>query len=138
MTMILYNIILGSFEESFDINILEKHKVTHILNVASECEVYEIVGRVYAKYVIPDNCYLSNIKNILDDCIKFIYDSHKNKGVVFVHCLEKVGRSICIIIAYIVFKKWDYNEAYKYILSLIKNDVYPKYLEETYKYLTAN
>jgi len=103
--MILYNLIIGSFEESFDINILEKHKVTHILNVASECEVSERVGRVYAKYAIPDDCYLSNIKNILDDCIKFIYDAHKNKGIVFVHCLEGVSRSICIIIAYIVSKK---------------------------------
>ncbi len=37
MSKILENLILGSFEESFNMHLLTKYNVTHILNVAEEC-----------------------------------------------------------------------------------------------------
>lgn len=56
MSLIVPNLILGGFDESFDQDLLAHHDVTHILNVASECNVLERVGRAYAKHSVPDDC----------------------------------------------------------------------------------
>ena len=59
MSVVLPNLILASFEESFDHNV--NVNVTHILNVALECDVSERVDRVYAKHGIADDCENSDM-----------------------------------------------------------------------------
>ena len=135
MTMILPNLVVGSFEESFNIDILSKQKISHILNVAAECEVSERVGLVYAKHAVADDCKDEDISVILDECLDYIRKAHTEGGTVFVHCLEGKSRSICVCIAYMVkVLCWDFQDAYTTIASKRQIDIYGIYLSQTRDY----
>lgn len=112
MTAVLPNLIIGGFAESFDFDLLALAGVTHILNVAEECEVLERVGRTYAEHAIADDCDRSDISKILPACMVFIRDAHAAGGCVFVHRLEGVGRSACICACFMVERlAWTHDRA---------------------------
>lgn len=139
MSLIVPGIILGSFEESFDRDTLTKYQVTHVLNVASECNILQRVDLIYAKFPIADDCYESNIINIIDPCMNFIQHCHQSNGCVFIHCLEGVSRSACIVLYYLIMHlRWDPNAT---IVHLKKCrpivDPFPRYLEQTMSYYTS-
>jgi protein-tyrosine phosphatase len=105
MSVVLPGLILGGFEESFDRSILERHGVTHVLNVAEECEVSQRVGLCYGKYGVPDDDPEADITAILDGCMDFMQSSTRLQGgCVFVHCLEGVSRSVCVVLCYMVLR----------------------------------
>jgi len=129
MSCVVPGLLLASFEESFDRRLLETYQVSHVLNVAIECNVSERLDLVYAKFGIADDCDNSDMTEILDDCIKFIKDA---QGCVLVHCLEGISRSVCIVIAYLV-KECAFIHHLQIIRPII--DTYPLYLEQTLRYL---
>jgi protein-tyrosine phosphatase len=137
MSELFANLILASFEESFDKSILAKYKVTHVLNVASECNVSERVGLVgqplvYAKHGIEDDCLTADIAEILPYCMHFIKEAHSNGGVVLVHCLEGKSRSVCVCAAYMVLALyWDWTLAINHIQSKRNIDIFPRYEMQT-------
>lgn len=140
MSLIVPNLIVGSFEESFDRSILKQYTVTHILNVATECEVSDRVDLVYAKYAIEDDCpdESADITKIMDDCMRFIKNAHDVGGCVFVHCLEGKSRSVCVVLAYMCkHLMWNWNDAY---LHMERNrpqmDIYMKYFYATKLWLS--
>lgn len=132
MTIIIPRLIVGSFEESFDVAILEKNNITHILNVASELHVSERVGRCYAKFGIQDDDPSEDIQKTLPNALKFIHSAFQNDGSVFVHCLEGKSRSVCVCIAYLViFLGMNFDESIKLVSDKRNIDIYPRYLEQT-------
>ena len=66
----------------------------------------------------------------------FIVNAHKMGGV-FVHCLEGVSRSICVVLCYLVqHNGWIFENALMHMRSLRPHiDIFPKYLEDTRNYL---
>jgi len=137
MPEILKNLILGSFEDSYDNEILSKYNVTHVLNVASEINVNERVGYIYEKHGVPDDDDYSDISLIFEDCINFIKNAHENNGVVLVHCWFGVCRSVCVILAYMVIVEgWNFDNAYIHIRRLRPEmDIYKLYLIQTREYI---
>ncbi len=136
MSLIIDGLILGGLHESFDRALLAKYHVTHVLNVASECNIKSRVGLVYAKYGVPDDCNLTNICTIMDSCIDFICDARKNGRCVFVHCLEGVSRSACVVLCYLIaIEGWTPEHAVQHLYKCRSNlDPYPPYLEQTLQY----
>ena len=136
MYLILPRLLLGSFEESFDKALLTDHRVTHILNVADECNVSERVNRSYAKHGVPDDCNESDLSVILDACREFIRDAHCVDGCVFVHCLEGVNRSACVVLAYMVCDLgWGACSALAHLRTCRPIvDPFPRYLAQTLLY----
>jgi dual specificity phosphatase 12 len=136
MSQILPNLILGSFEESFNSPLLVD--VTHVLNVASECYVSERVGKIYKKVAVPDDCPSADITTIFPLCIDFIVTAHETNGCVFVHCLEGVSRSVCVVLCYLVqHQGWTTAHALEH-LSLCRPhiDPFPIYLTQTTNHLS--
>lgn len=140
MSYVIDNIVVGSFQESFDYNILEKWNVTHILNVATELNVNERVERSYVKHAVPDDCPDTDITTIFDACIQYIDSAHKAHGCVFVHCLEGKSRSVCVVLAYLVTKRhWSFDAVLSSIMMHRPQiDPYPIYLDQTRAYCDLN
>jgi protein-tyrosine phosphatase len=140
MSVILPNLILGGFHESFDHDLLTRHRVTHILNVATELNVSERVGRVYAKHAVPDDCLDSDISLIMEPCMDFIKAAHSEGGHVFVHCLEGVSRSACVVLCYLVKHiGWKLDEAMAHLRDRRHCvDPFPSYMEQTRRHLARN
>jgi len=95
-------LVLGSFEESFDAEgVLQKYGVTHVLNVAEECDVAgdERVGLEYRKYGMRDDDDDEDIRGVLQLCHVYLEEKRNSGGdtVVMVHCLEGVSRSACVV-----------------------------------------
>lgn len=79
---------VGGFEESYG-----PHGATRILNVASELEAGERVGvAAFAKLGVRDDDPDEDISRILDAAVAFCAG-----GPTFVHCLEGVSRSVCVV-----------------------------------------
>lgn len=132
MSRIFNNLILGSFEESFD----SPYGFTHVLNVANECEVSERVDKVYKKCAINDDCSNDDISDILPECIQFIKTAHETSGIVFVHCWAGKSRSACVVLAYMVkVLGLSFDNAYEYLKRKRDIDIYELYLAQTRKYL---
>jgi protein-tyrosine phosphatase len=129
MTAVTPNIIVAGFEESFEPRL--RH-ATHVLNVASECEVSERVGRTYAKHAIRDDDERDSLLDILDACLEFIAAAHASGGTVIVHCLEGKSRSVAVALAYMAVHQgddfWDAYERVRLLRPVV--DVFPKYLRE--------
>lgn len=139
MSLIFDGLIVGSFEESFDKTHLERLKVTHILNVASELDVVERVDRVYFKCDVRDDDETEYIPRIFQKTNTFISDAINNHGCVFVHCLEGKSRSVCVCIAYLVcLLGYDFDYALETIQACRSIDIFPVYHLQTQEFCLSN
>lgn len=131
-----HGLVVAGFQESYDPDVIDG--VTHILNVAAECNVRERVGRVYAKIAIRDDDESENIARILPDCVLFITSAHEAGGIVLVHCLEGVSRSACVAIAYLCVRDgMSYDDALLQLRQVRPQvDPFPTYAEQTRVWLS--
>lgn len=137
MSRVTDDIILASFQESYDPEVLRG--CTHILNVAEELNVSCRVDREYAKHGVPDDCSDTDITRILGPCIQFIADAHAAGGTVLVHCLEGVSRSVCVVLAYLcVARGMAFHDAYARVRDVRPHiDVFPQYESDTRRWVAS-
>ncbi|CAH1788616.1 unnamed protein product [Owenia fusiformis] len=98
---VLPGLYLSSQDVAADVDILEQHDITHILNVASMIENWFPDDFKYLKIEILD-IPESDISKHFPECFKFIDEALGSKGRVLVHCNAGVSRSATIVIAYIM------------------------------------
>ena len=137
MAEIIPHLWVGSFEESYDANLLEKGNITHILNVASELNVSERVGRDYRKIAIDDDSPDQNIGHIIPLCLSYMVEAiEQEKGNVFVHCLEGRSRSVSVVLAYVTLY---HTKCFVEAIRLVKEkwprmDIHKPYFFQTMKF----
>ncbi len=90
MSLVAPNLIVGSFEESFNQDFLNKNNVTHILNVATEMDVVERVNRFYLKCGVADDDPNCDISSIFTEAHAYITSAMADGRCVFVHCFQFV------------------------------------------------
>ena len=109
---------ISSYNATKNIDLLEKNKITHIINCAADfCEnVFEKDNKyTYLSFYLKDHV-LENIECIFYECIKFIENVREKGGRVLVHCIQGISRSVSIVIAYIIFtKKLSYDKAFNLV-----------------------
>ena len=109
---------LSSYNAAKNKNLLEKYKITHILNCAADfCEnIYEQENKyTYLSFYLKDHV-LENIECIFYECIKFIENAKEKGGRVLVHCIQGISRSVTIVMAYLIFKnKFTYDKAFNIV-----------------------
>lgn len=132
-------LVLGSFADSFDVRgVLERYGVTHVLNVASECDVAgdRRLGLVYQKHGMPDDDAREDIRDTLRRCHAFIdaARAEDERSVVLVHCLEGISRSVCVLASYAYLSCESFasfDEALTHIKKLRPAiDPYPPYVHQ--------
>jgi len=85
--------------------LVERTKVTHILNVAKECDLdRRLEGMfVYKKIEMHDSKDFDLLGSITD-AVQFIQDAHdaSPQNRVLVHCVQGISRSASVVVAYLV------------------------------------
>jgi len=105
---------------------LKKLKVTHVLNVATECNVSVTFPEdqiVYKKIDLADNL-AENIAKYLWESSEWIENERKknNNAVFYIHCKAGKSRSATVVIAYLMkVEHWSLNKAYTYLKDLRPN-----------------
>eukprot|EP00747_Dinoflagellata_sp_TGD_P223061 gnl/TRDRNA2_/TRDRNA2_94701_c0_seq1.p1 gnl/TRDRNA2_/TRDRNA2_94701_c0~~gnl/TRDRNA2_/TRDRNA2_94701_c0_seq1.p1 ORF type:complete len:283 (-),score=67.09 gnl/TRDRNA2_/TRDRNA2_94701_c0_seq1:283-1131(-) len=92
---------LASRFDADDPSVLKQHKITHILNVAEECEPAAEARKLCSVLHIPlRDSPRTDILGRFEEAFKFIDAAKKNKGRVLVHCFEGRNRSASFVIGY--------------------------------------
>lgn len=105
-------ICLGSVAGTADFQTLSKHKVTHVLTVASNCVPEEkFESMKYLLFDLPD-CPTCLIYAVFKEALEFMHEAISQKGAVFVHCVRGVSRSSTLVIAYLMhYQKRMFQDA---------------------------
>uniref|UniRef100_G3PCS2 Dual specificity phosphatase 19 n=1 Tax=Gasterosteus aculeatus aculeatus TaxID=481459 RepID=G3PCS2_GASAC len=102
----------ASQDAAHDADTLQRHKVSHVLNVA-----YGVANLFPDQYVykalpildLPD----TDITAYLGECSSFVDRAREKGGVVLVHCNAGVSRSTSIVIGYLMMREGlTFDEAY--------------------------
>lgn len=106
----------GSQDAAHDLELLRKHKVTHILNVAYGVEnsfLSEFTYKTISILDVPE----TNILSYFPECFEFIEQAKLKDGVVLVHCNAGVSRAAAIVIGFLMSSE---ELAFTSALSLVK------------------
>lgn len=131
MSRVTNHVWVGSFDEAF-IEDPAQPQWTHILNVASEINVSERIGRVYCKCAVNDDDPNENIREVMPQCIAFIHSAVQSGGIVLVHCWEGKSRSVCAVLAYMcAHLDYTLDDAYIHVKERRPCvDVFPPYWQQ--------
>ena len=111
---------ISSYNATKNKALLEKNKITHIINCAADfCEnVFESENKyTYLSFYLKDH-ESENIECIFYECIKFIDNVKEKGGRVLVHCIQGISRSVTLVLAYLIYKnKLTYDKAFNLVQS---------------------
>nr|XP_057919634.1 dual specificity protein phosphatase 19-like isoform X1 [Doryrhamphus excisus] len=108
-------LLLASQDAAQDMDVLQRHKVSHVLNVAfgvANAFSDQLVYKTLRILDLPD----TNITSYLSECSAFIDQAREQDGVVLVHCNAGVSRSCSIVIGYLMLREGlPFDEAYRQV-----------------------
>ncbi|XP_071336067.1 dual specificity protein phosphatase 19-like [Trachinotus anak] len=108
-------LLLASQDAAHDIDTLQRHKVSHVLNVAygvNNLFPDQLVYKTLQILDLPD----TDITSYLGECSSFIDEARAQDGVVLVHCNAGVSRSSSIVIGYLMLKEGlPFDDAYSQV-----------------------
>ena len=103
LNKIIEGIYLGDHIAASNKFILQRHGITHILQVASGMYP-KFPGKFVYKTVNIDDISSANLKQHFIACHRFIDAAISSGGTVLVHCWAGVSRSATIVITYLMQK----------------------------------
>lgn len=118
LTDILPNLAIGTLEQAQNIELLQKHSITHVLNITRtpcpDTYVDGVDGIKSLQIAIDDTLDTSNgnlIKHFPEG-FKFIDSAIENNGKILVHCHAGISRSPAFVIGYIMWKENGVNDVH--------------------------
>ena len=107
----------GSQDVAHNLEVLEKHKVTHILNVASHVNNLFPEKFSYLSLDLRDLPEFPILK-AFPEALDFIDKALDSQGCVLVHCNAGISRSATIVLAHLMKQKgMSLNDAFAYLRS---------------------
>jgi len=97
-------LLLGDRDDAADLDLLLRHGVTHVLNVARQCNNYFPEHMFYTKMDLEDS-RKQEIRSSFDSAFKAIEHARDMGGCVLVHCVAGVSRSATLVLAYLVVRE---------------------------------
>ncbi|XP_062974657.1 dual specificity protein phosphatase 19 isoform X2 [Elgaria multicarinata webbii] len=133
-------LLLGSQDAAHDLDTMNKHRVTHVLNVAYGVEnafPHDFIYKTIPILDLPE----TDIMSYFPECFEFIEQVKlKEDGVVLVHCNAGVSRAAAIVIGFLMYSEGlNFARAF----SLVKNArpvicPNPGFMEQLHKYNQCN
>lgn len=117
MDLVLENLYISSIQEAENKELLEKHKITHILSCCHMEPKKDFVHKILPIYDLETE----DISKYFEESVDFI-NKGLEKGAVLVHCQAGVSRSATILIYYLIKQeKLNLKESYLFLKS--KRDI---------------
>jgi len=108
-------IFVGSADAAMDLELLTKHKVTHILTVAPLPDYKPPIEVQHLSLNILD-LPETELSQYYSDSFAFIDQAIQKNGCVLVHCNAGVSRSTAIVLAYIMkANNMTYDDAFSMV-----------------------
>lgn len=121
IAQIIQGLFLSSQDPIINKEILQKHKIRHILSIGIDVPVkFDDINYYYCELLdLPE----SDLIIVIKKCIRIIH-KHRNENIL-VHCNAGISRSPAIIISYIMaLQKISYDDAYNKVKN-IRNCIKP-------------
>ncbi|UMM28061.1 hypothetical protein L5515_011068 [Caenorhabditis briggsae] len=100
LTSFLY---LGNAETAKNRDILNKHSISHVINVTSNLpNTFEDDPNMRYLRISADDNASHNLTKFFPEAISFIEDARRNGSACLVHCLAGISRSVTICLAYLM------------------------------------
>jgi hypothetical protein len=101
------SIFIGSVVDSQSFEVLQMQGITHILNVAYECDFYESVlkGNIVTKKIPLRDTAEQDLLSIIDEAYNFINECIQGGGKILIHCFAGVSRSVSVVIGYLIMRE---------------------------------
>lgn len=109
-------IYIGSIETAHKTKLLQKHGITHILNVSEEKSQID-PSFVYSHIPFMDGRTV-DISLYFEEAFKFIESAKNKSGKILIHCQYGMSRSVSIAIAWLL-KNEKQKTSYEDVLKLV-------------------
>ncbi|CAH8873409.1 unnamed protein product [Trichobilharzia szidati] len=104
ISQILPYLYLGNARDSQDVDLLRQLNVTHIINVTDTLPMpFKRLNRIQYLHIPASDTTDQNLRPAFDRAVQFIEKARKQNGIVLVHCLAGVSRSVAVVIAYLLY-----------------------------------
>lgn len=116
-------LVLGSWKDASNVELLRSQHVTHVLNVAKEVPTAEdhlnINSAGFIHCLIPMlDSHGEDITQHFDKAFDFIEEARRANGKVLVHCRRGISRSPAVVVGYVMrYHHQQYNEAVEFVKS---------------------
>lgn len=105
-------IYIGDELSSENRGMLAKHGIKHIISLGPKNNNYKTFREInYHRIEIDDSFDADIVRHFKDTC-QFIENA---TTPILVHCQMGISRSVTIVIAYLIYKKIDYYEAFRHV-----------------------
>lgn len=104
---------LGDAQSSMDTNFINDKRIRYVVNCTRDLPV--LPDMPYMRIPV-DDVYSENISAYFGDAIDLIEKARKEEAAILIHCYAGISRSATIVIAYLVSKGINLEDALKYIL----------------------
>jgi hypothetical protein len=117
ISQILPWLYIGQYESAQDLDLLLKHKITHVLNVSREVPNFHQAHFVYMQCDLKDENDQNAAKWFMPTK-DFIHRCEENKGKIFVHCASGVSRAPTMVINFLLQnRRIALGDAYDYLVA---------------------
>ncbi|CAH8663341.1 unnamed protein product [Schistosoma bovis] len=110
ISQILPFLYLGNARDSQDVDLIRQLNVTHIINVTDSLPMpFRKLNRIQYLHIPASDTTKQNLLPSFDRAVQFIEKARKHNGIVLVHCLAGVSRSVAVVIAYLLYNNRGLN-----------------------------
>ena len=117
--LIIDSLYIGDAKMASNITLLQRYRITHVVNCADELKGYETkYNKIFNYLMLPlVDSHDTDLNDYIPQVIKFIDNALENNGVVLIHCSKGISRSASILISYLMHK---YKSTYDETLAFVK------------------
>lgn len=118
VSKILSYLYLGNARDSQDVDLLRRLQITHIVNVTDSAPIVtKAMQHVKYLHLPATDTIQQDLRPAFDCAVQFIENARRSNGVVLVHCLAGVSRSVAVVMAYLLYRNRNFTvlKALEYI-----------------------
>ncbi|XP_038061814.1 dual specificity protein phosphatase 10-like [Patiria miniata] len=107
----------GNARHASSHDIIKNLRITHIVNVTTECSNTFESECKYLQLKYADELS-SNMKHRLQSAADFVADALRNQGRVLVHCAQGISRSSTVTVSFLMkYRGWSFADALTFLKS---------------------